>query len=109
MQADAFAITFNDVDLCLRLQAAGGAIVYEPTARLEHAESRSRPPDHDPLQRARRAAEAARFRERWCQTPRPDPWWPVELRLDETGVRRRLADCQLSSRGLGTPTTRGAA
>lgn len=44
------AVTFNDVDLCLRLQQHGYRIIYTPHARLYHYESKSRwllPPRHE--------------------------------------------------------------
>ncbi len=33
---------YNDVDLCMKIRAAGWTIVYEPAAVLYHFESRSR-------------------------------------------------------------------
>ncbi|MET0359718.1 MAG: glycosyltransferase [Pararhizobium sp.] len=46
-----FALEFNDIDLCLRMRAAGARIVYTPHARMTHAEKASRgsmpPPPED--------------------------------------------------------------
>jgi GT2 family glycosyltransferase len=58
--AEQLAVTFNDVDLCLRLCARGYVIVYTPYARLYHHESRSR----------------------WYQPPRPEE---VQYMLDHWG------------------------
>jgi GT2 family glycosyltransferase len=40
-----FAVAFNDVDLCMKLQAAGYHNIYEPRATLIHHESKSRARD----------------------------------------------------------------
>ena len=40
-----FAVVFNDVDLCLRLQAAGGSIIVTPHPTIIHHESVSRGKD----------------------------------------------------------------
>jgi GT2 family glycosyltransferase len=45
---EAFAISYNDVDLCLRLRARGYLIVYTPYATLYHHQSASRGA-YDPL------------------------------------------------------------
>ncbi len=42
---DRFVVTFNDVDLCLRLRAAGGNVVVTPEPLLIHRESVSRGKD----------------------------------------------------------------
>lgn len=39
---DAFAVAYNDADLCLRVQEAGYRIAYVPSAELLHHESKSR-------------------------------------------------------------------
>ncbi len=39
---EAYAIAFNDVDLCLRIAAQGYRIVYTPFARLRHEEGATR-------------------------------------------------------------------
>jgi len=39
---DAFAVQYNDIDFCLRVQAQGRRIVYEPAAVLRHDASASR-------------------------------------------------------------------
>ena len=60
-----FAIAFNDVDFCLRLEAAGFHNVYCAQARLLHRESRTRGSDYVPAQFARFSAELALLQERW--------------------------------------------
>ena len=38
----AFAVSYNDVDLCLRIRERGYLVVYTPYARLYHHQSASR-------------------------------------------------------------------
>lgn len=54
-----FPVAFNDVDLCLRLNARGWQSLYEPRAVLVHHESVSRGFDRDPVGAARFAGELA--------------------------------------------------
>ncbi|OYU75417.1 MAG: glycosyl transferase [Alphaproteobacteria bacterium PA3] len=54
-----FAVAFNDVDLCLRLNGRGWQSFYEPRAVLMHHESVSRGLDRDPVGAARFAGELA--------------------------------------------------
>jgi GT2 family glycosyltransferase len=62
----AFGVTFNDVDFCLRLRAAGLAVLYEPRIALVHYESKSRGIDDlDPAKQERAAFERQRLVERW--------------------------------------------
>jgi GT2 family glycosyltransferase len=59
LDSDNFAVAFNDVDLCLRLNARGWQSLYEPRAVLVHHESVSRGFDRDPVGAARFAGELA--------------------------------------------------
>lgn len=69
------AVTFNDVDLCLRLQDKGYRVVYTPHARLYHHESRSR--WRQPL-----PEDAAPYmRERWGSLLMSDPYYNPHLTL----------------------------
>lgn len=60
-----FAIAFNDVDLCMRLNERGWQSFYEPRATLVHHESISRGFDRDPVGAARLASELAALKSRW--------------------------------------------
>ena len=66
-----FAVDFNDVDLCLRLGAAGLRTLVVPRARLLHREAASR--RWTPEARARHEAEVAGLRARWGDRLRADP------------------------------------
>ena len=83
--AEQLAVTFNDVDLCLRLRARGYAIVYTPYARLYHHESRSRwyqPP---------RPKEVQYMLDHWGDLIARDPYYNPHLTLDREDFRFDLA------------------
>lgn len=63
--ADRFAVSFNDVDLCLRLRDQGLQILYEPRATLIHHESVSRGLDRDREGAARQTRETHALQRRW--------------------------------------------
>lgn len=87
--ADRFAVAFNDVDLCLRLNAAGLQSFYEPRATLVHHESKSRGKDRDPVGRARFAGELAALKARWGTGLSTDRFHhPALSRYSETFVVR---------------------
>jgi len=67
------AIAFNDVDLCLKLEAAGWRNVYTPYAVLIHHESKSRGKDISPQHIARYRRELAALQERWDTRTCTDP------------------------------------
>lgn len=60
-----FSVDFNDVDLCLRLNAAGFATLLVPGAVLHHREAASR--RWSEAARERHLAEVERFRARWSE------------------------------------------
>jgi GT2 family glycosyltransferase len=63
---ESFAVAFNDLDFCLRLEARGLGILYRGDVVLTHHESQSRGADDASVARRRRLAkEIGLFRERW--------------------------------------------
>ncbi len=62
---ESFAVTFNDVDFCLKIRALGDLIVYTPHAKFYHYESKSRGTDVTGEKRLRMENEAKRLREKW--------------------------------------------
>lgn len=62
---EAFAVTFNDVDFCLRLRERGLLVVYTPQVSLTHFESVSRGSDYSGRQRGRFEHEIGLMRVRW--------------------------------------------
>ena len=84
--AEALAVAFNNVDLCLKLRAADHRFVWTPHAVLEHRESVSRGSDLKRSQRARYNAEAATLRAHWGAALDADPFYNPNLTLrDESG------------------------
>jgi len=69
-----FAVAFNDVDLCLRLNQRGWQSLYEPRAVLIHQESVSRGHDRDPMGAARFAGELAALQRIWKTDSIVDPF-----------------------------------
>lgn len=80
---ESLAVTFNDVDMCMRIRAAGYLIVWTPFAELYHYESKSRGEDDNPEKEARFHGEVARFQERWkAELAAGDPYYNPNFSLD---------------------------
>lgn len=79
--AETFAVDFNDVDLCLRLNAAGLVTMMEPGAVLHHREAASRRWTDESAARHGREVEA--FKKRWgpllAQDPHYNPGFDAAL------------------------------
>jgi O-antigen biosynthesis protein len=82
MDEAAFPVAFNDVDLCLKVGAAGKAIVWTANAKLLHAESASRGHEDTPQKQARARREMEQLRKRWSETLMNDPHYHPSLNLD---------------------------
>lgn len=65
LDAEHLAVSFNDVDLCLRLHEAGYLNVWTPYAELLHHESVTRGPEDTPEKKAREAREIDFMKRRW--------------------------------------------
>jgi GT2 family glycosyltransferase len=65
-------VTYNDVDLCLKMRRAGYLIVYTPFAKLYHHESASRRRTVEPM-------EAEVIQERWPEILQHDPYYNANL------------------------------
>jgi GT2 family glycosyltransferase len=74
-----FAVAYNDVDLCLRLNERGWQSLYEPRAVLIHHESVSRGQDLDPVGSARFAGELAALKRIWRTDEIVDPFHHPQL------------------------------
>jgi O-antigen biosynthesis protein len=81
LDEDAFPVSFNDVDFCLKLRARGYRNVWTPHARLVHHESASRGKALRPEQKARADRELAAFRSRWADALVDDPYHSPNLSL----------------------------
>jgi len=78
---ESLAIAFNDVDLCLRIRAAGYRNVYVPHAVLYHHESKSRGYEDTPEKMARFLGEQRTLQTRWHIGNLPDPYYNPNLTL----------------------------
>lgn len=76
---DLFPVAFNDVDLCLKLNARGWQSFFEPRAELIHHESKSRGYDRRGPGRQRFAGELASLKARWGTDDTVDPYHHPEL------------------------------
>ncbi|MEO6091861.1 MAG: glycosyltransferase family 2 protein [Novosphingobium sp.] len=74
-----FAVAFNDVDLCMRLNRRGWQSLYEPRATLVHHESVSRGSDRDPVGAARLSGELAALQGLWGTGEVVDPFHHPQL------------------------------
>jgi GT2 family glycosyltransferase len=69
-----FQITYNDIDYCLKVTAAGFDVVYTPFASLHHLESVTR--GFDSESRLAKGVEAlAAFRAKWSKALQNDPFY----------------------------------
>jgi len=75
------AVAFNDVDLCLRIRAAGYRIIWTPFAELIHHESASRGYEDNPEKLARFQREIRFMQERWGATLTTDPYYNPNLSM----------------------------
>ncbi len=77
-----FAVSLNDVDLCLRIRETGQLIVMDPNVELYHFESKSRGYEDTPEKQKRFREEILRFRARWKDLlEQGDPYYSPNLSL----------------------------
>lgn len=79
---ESFAVSYNDVDFCAKLRAAGYRNLVVPRARLFHYESKSRGRDDTRQKVALAQSEAEAFRRRWAAWARRDPYYNPNLTLE---------------------------
>jgi glycosyltransferase involved in cell wall biosynthesis len=77
------AVTFNDIDFCLRLREAGYWIVWTPHADLIHHESTSRGFDDSTPKQVRFLAEVDYMNSKWGDMLQRDPFYNPNLSLGE--------------------------
>lgn len=79
LDEDHLAVAYNDIDLCLKLRAAGYRNIWTPYAQLYHYESYSRGPDTTEETAGRYQAEAETMRSRWSHLLENDPCYNPNL------------------------------
>jgi glycosyltransferase involved in cell wall biosynthesis len=78
-------VSFNDVDFCLRLRAAGYENVWTPYANLIHRESASRGHQRTPEEQAQFMREATETQQKWGSQLLSDPFYNPNLTLNLPG------------------------
>jgi GT2 family glycosyltransferase len=82
LNAEKLKVTFNDVDLSLKIAARGYLNVWTPYALLYHHESPSRGLDQvDPVKAERSRREILYMRETWGEVLNCDPFYNVNFSL----------------------------
>jgi O-antigen biosynthesis protein len=79
---EAMPLAYNDVDLCLRLRAAGWRIIWTPAAELVHHESASLGRHSDGARAEQYARDVALMRQRWLSVLNADPFYNRNLSLE---------------------------
>jgi len=80
------AVTWNDIDLCLRVRHAGLRVVWTPHAVLRHHEGRTRGSEaEDPQRQARFRAERDLVWAAWGDALDRDPFLNPNLLATEAG------------------------
>ena len=83
---ESFAVAFNDVDFCLRLQERGLRNVWTPFATVIHHESKSRGREDTLAKVLRFRGEKRRLGRRWAEVIRADPAYNPNLTLQARNV-----------------------
>lgn len=77
--SEEFAVAFNDVDFCLKIQQLGRNNVYLHQVALYHYESQTRGYETTPEKQQRFEAEAALLEKRWGDWIQNDPYYNPNL------------------------------
>ena len=89
LDAEGFAVAYNDVDFCLKVRARGYRNLWTPFAELNHHESVSRGRDLSPRTAERFDRENLNLRLRWGEALLDDPYYSPNLTVDaESGAIR---------------------
>lgn len=87
---ESFAVSLNDVDLCIRAWKAGYLNVFTPFAELYHYESVSRGLDDQGEKAQRYNQESEAFRARWKELlDKGDPYYNPNFSLDRSDFALR--------------------
>lgn len=79
---EGFATAFNDVDLCMKIRAAGHSIVWSAQAELFHYETVSLKSHYSDEQKDLEIAEIGIVRKRWASVIEDDPFHNPNLSLE---------------------------
>lgn len=88
---ESFAISLNDVDLCLKLREKGYLNVFTPFAELYHFESISRGLDDNGEKAGRYNRESEQFRNKWKEVlDKGDPYYNPNFSLDRSDFALKI-------------------
>lgn len=88
---EGFAVSLNDVDLCLKLRARGLLNVFTPFAELFHYESASRGLDDNGEKAERYNRESEIFRRKWKrELEAGDPYYNPNFSLDRSDYSLKI-------------------
>lgn len=76
-----FAVAFNDIDFCIKVEKAGFRNIWTPFAEHYHHESATRGYEDSPEKVKRFQSEALRMQERWADILGADPAYSPNLTL----------------------------
>jgi O-antigen biosynthesis protein len=76
-------VSYNDIDFCLRVRAAGYRNIWTPYALLYHYESATRGPDTMPEKQARHEGEMSYMEENWGHLLKNDPAYNLNLTVHD--------------------------
>ena len=90
---ESFAVSLNDVDLCLKLRAMGYLNVFTPFSELFHYESVSRGLDDAGEKAQRYNEESEHFRTKWKEVlEKGDPYYNPNFTLDRSDYSLKVQD-----------------
>jgi GT2 family glycosyltransferase len=92
LDEEGLRVAFNDVDLCLKVMAAGYRNLWTPFAELYHHESISRGSDEAPEKRERFRRECEVMQARWAQVLARDPYYNPNLSLQREDYSLSVAE-----------------
>ncbi len=90
---DTLQVAFNDIDLCLKIQAAGYRNVWLPHVQLYHYESKSRGYEDSPEKIKRFRTEIEYMRQHWADVIDQDPCYSPNLTRAKEDYSIRLEAC----------------
>jgi len=91
--SEQFAVAFNDVDLCLKVQQAGYKNIWTPHAELYHHESKSRGQSQQRsfLQRLNHKKEVRLMKRQWHAQLVHEPHWSSHVNLANSDSRNTVS------------------
>lgn len=77
-----FAVAYNDVDLCLKVEQAGYLCIYDAFVKMYHYESQSRGYEQTDEQQERFNKETSLLQNKWGERLQRDPYYNDNLALN---------------------------